>query len=173
MRPSPSPHHFRASRETVSGHCPRRAVGVGGLHQPSNHARRTTMEKTMGLDMYAYSVRNRELAKPVDFKLDEAGSDNVLELHYWRKHPDLHGWMEALYYRKGGQAECFNCVPVQLDSKDLDELEVAIKAMTLPDTSGFFFGDSDGTEAEDDLKFVAEARAEIAKGNAIVYDSWW
>jgi len=43
----------------------------------------------------------------------------------------------------------------------------------IPDTSGFFFGDSDGTELEDDLQFITDARAEIAKGNAVVYDSWW
>jgi hypothetical protein len=131
------------------------------------------MENKMGLDMYAYSVRGETLPHPVNFKLGQVGSDNVQELHYWRKHPDLHGWMEALYYRKGGSAECFNCEPVQIELSDLDDLESAIKGKTLPDTSGFFFGDSDGTEIEDDLKFIADARAEIAKGNAVVYDSWW
>lgn len=127
----------------------------------------------MGLDMFAFSVRGNLLARPVDFNLDEVDSDNVQEFHYWRKHPNLHGWMEALYYRKGGKAECFNCEPVQLDLNDLDELEAAIKAKTLQDTSGFFFGVSDGTRIEGDLKFIADARAEIAKGNAVIYDSWW
>jgi hypothetical protein len=131
------------------------------------------MENKMGLDIYALSVRGNQPHRPVNFKIDEIGSDNVQEFHYWRKHPDLHGWMETLYYRKGGSAESFNCEPVQLELSDLDDLEAAIKGKTLPDTSGFFFGDSDGTEIEDDLKFVAEARAEIAKGNAVVYDSWW
>jgi hypothetical protein len=170
---APARTTFAPSRETVSGHCPRRSAGVAGLHQPSNQVRRSTMEKTMGLDMYALSVRGNKPTKPVNFKLDEEGSDNVQRFHYWRKHPDLHGWMEALYYRKGGKAECFNCEPVQIDLNDLDELEAAIKAKTLPDTSGFFFGDSDGTELDDDLQFIADARAEIAKGNAVVYDSWW
>lgn len=49
----------------------------------------------------------------------------------------------------------------------------AFDIAALPKTVGFSFGDSDGTEIEDDLKFVAEARVEIAKGNAVVYDSGW
>ena len=127
----------------------------------------------MGLDMYALSVRGNIPTRAVNFKVDEIGSDNVQEFHYWRKHPNLHGWMEALYYRKGGSADCFNCEPLQLDLNDLDELEAAIRATGLPETSGFFFGQSDGTEIEDDLKFIVNARAEIAQGNAVVYDSWW
>ena len=120
----------------------------------------------MGLDMYAMTTTETPL-KPVDFKVKEAR-----ELHYWRKHPNLHGWMESLYYEKGGQQE-FNCVPVQLTADDLDRLESAIKAKTLPDTSGFFFGATDGNEADDDLAFVAEARAAIASGLTVYYDSWW
>jgi hypothetical protein len=41
----------------------------------------------------------------VDFEVKEAN-----ELHYGRKHPNLHGWMEALYYAKGGAADTFNSV---------------------------------------------------------------
>ena len=69
-----------------------------------------------------------------------AGSDNVAvfrKLHYWRKHPNLHGWMQDLYYAKGGTAESFNCVPVQLTAEDLDRLETAVRTGTLPDTTGF------------------------------------
>ena len=60
----------------------------------------------MGLDMYA-STTTETLETEVDFKPEEAN-----ELHYWRKHPDLHGWMEELYYSKGGASDCFNCVTV-------------------------------------------------------------
>jgi hypothetical protein len=53
-------------------------------------------EKPMGLDMYARTT-NAKLKSPVDF--DETDGT---EFHYWRKHPDLHGWMERLYREKGG-----------------------------------------------------------------------
>lgn len=120
----------------------------------------------MGLDMYAM-VTLMQPENPVDFKTDDAS-----ELHYWRKHPDLHGWMQALYSEKGGVEE-FNCVPVVLTLDDLDQLEADIKARRLPATSGFFFGESDGTEFSDDLLFIAKARQAIAEGKTVYYTSWW
>ncbi|WP_430450713.1 phosphoglycerate kinase [Rhodopirellula europaea] len=120
----------------------------------------------MGLDMYAMTT-TEVLEKEVDFKVDDTG-----ELHYWRKHPNLHGWMERLYYDKGG-TEDFNCVPVVLNVTDLDQLEIDIQSGDLPDTSGFFFGESEGNESEDDLEFIAKARRAIADGQTVFYDSWW
>jgi len=121
----------------------------------------------MGLDMYAHYLHDAP-AKPVDFEVENYG-----ELHYWRKHPNLHGWMERLYREKGGHDESFNCVNLQLTNEDLDRLEAAIRAKALPDTQGFFFGASDGSEIEDDLQFVAKARVAIADGLTVYYTSWW
>lgn len=104
----------------------------------------------MGLDMYACATR-KPLNSAVDFKADTAN-----ELHYWRKHPNLHGWMEALYREKGGSADEFNCVSVALTREDLDRLEADVRAKCLPYTTGFFFGESDGTEIHDDLSFIAK-----------------
>ena len=73
--------------------------------------------------------------------------EEASELHYWRKHPNLHGWMQKLYYEKGGKDEIFNCVPVALTGQDLDRLEADVKDGELPLTAGFFFGESDGSEA--------------------------
>ncbi len=71
----------------------------------------------MGLDMYAFTT-NEVLDTPVDFKVD-----GYVDVHYWRKHPNLHGWMENLYREKGGKDETFNCVNLQLTADDLDRLE--------------------------------------------------
>lgn len=123
----------------------------------------------MGLDMYAFSMK----AKPeteVDFSLKNVEQN---ELHYWRKHPNLHGWMQNLYDMKGGTSDSFNGDCVVLDSEDLDNLEADIKEGNLPDTSGFFFGNSNGEENEDDLKFIEEARRAIADGLTVYYTSWW
>ena len=121
----------------------------------------------MGLDMYAMTL-NRTPAAPVDFDAEDG-----THIHYWRKHPNLHGWMERLYRQKGGQEPNFNCVSLQLTSDDLDQLEADIDAGHLPRTAGFFFGESDGTEAEDDRQFIAKAREALAAGLNVVYSSWW
>jgi hypothetical protein len=122
----------------------------------------------MGLDMYALSTK----AKPetdVDFSTKNFEQD---ELHYWRKHPNLHGWMQNLYDAKGGTSDTFNGDRVVLDSEDLDNLEQDIKDGNLPDTTGFFFGESDDGD-EDDLLFVANARQAIKEGKTVYYTSWW
>ena len=121
----------------------------------------------MGLDMYAYTTRE-ELAGAVDFKVSDAN-----EIHYWRKHPDLHGWMARLYFEKGGAAEQFNCVPVALTKHDLDRLEADVEARRLPHTTGFFFGESESSDLDDDLVFIAKAREAISAGMNVFYDSWW
>jgi len=121
----------------------------------------------MGLDMYALTITDRPSVE-VDFRV-EAPS----ELHYWRKHPNLHGWMERLYREKGGSAGEFNCVNLLLTAEDLDALEADIRNGALPQTTGFFFGESDGSETEGDLRFIAEAREALAAGLSVFYSSWW
>ena len=121
----------------------------------------------MGLDMYAYMTTETP-ATPVDFKVKDAH-----RFFYWRKHPNLHGWMEQLYRKKGGTEDSFNCVNVQLIAGDLDDLESAINTKTLPNTSGFFFGATDGSEYQDDLAFIRDAREALSAGLTVFYTSWW
>jgi hypothetical protein len=121
----------------------------------------------MGLDMYAYTT-DKEIPA-VDFRPPKHSQ----ELFYWRKHPNLHGWMEQLYRSKGGKARLFNCVPVRIDLNDLDALEQVVNADALPFTEGFFFGESEPDDKRDDLAFIQKARAAIADGDKVFYDSWW
>lgn len=123
----------------------------------------------MGLDMYAYKTK-QEIETEVDFTVEE---DQMEELHYWRKHANLHGWMEQLYMDKGGKEE-FNCVPVLLTLNDLEQLEQDLKG-NLPHTTGFFFGSSAGSaeEHEDDMSFIKDARQAIEEGYKVYYTSWW
>ena len=114
----------------------------------------------MGLDAYG-KVRSPE--------------GEVKEIAYWRKHNALHGWMEKLYRKKGGDKE-FNCVPVELNEADLEMLELVVVSAMLPETGGFFFGsDSRFCEhyKEKTLDFIKEAREYLAKGWQVAYDSWW
>jgi hypothetical protein len=122
----------------------------------------------MGLDMYAYSTKAQPKTE-IDFSTKNFEPE---ELHYWRKHPNLHGWMQNLYDAKGGTSSDFNGDCVVLDNEDLDNLEEDIKDGNLPDTSGFFFGQSDDNDS-DDLEFVSKAREAINEGKTVYYTSWW
>lgn len=124
----------------------------------------------MGLDMYAFAVPKENAIDDFTFKREE----DYIEIHYWRKHHDLHGWMENLYMQKGGQEE-FNCTPVRLTEEDLDQLEQDILENNLPETTGFFFGNypPDDASQEDDMYFITKARREIKNGKEVYYDSWW
>jgi hypothetical protein len=131
----------------------------------------------MGLDQYAYST-SQIPDTPVDFETPE---DRLL-IHQWRKHPDLQGWMEALYFARGGKGQNSGFVDgitfnsgnrVALTLEDIDHLEFAIQNGNLPKTEGFFFGKSSGEERMDDLLFTVQARLEINAGRCIYYTSWW
>ena len=99
--------------------------------------------------------------------------DDSIELATWRKHPNLQGWMQELYYEKGGEGE-FNCVDVELTFEDLDALEATLDEEELPETVGFFFGsNADDHYAEADREFIVQARAALKKGYKVFYSSWW
>lgn len=118
----------------------------------------------MGLDMYAYTAAKAE----ADHKTTQR------ELAYWRKHPNLHGWMERLAESKQVKYNSFNGVELELTWEDLDELERVITHGQLPSTQGFFFGeDADDYYREQDLEFVKKARAELFMGLKVFYNSSW
>ena len=133
--------------------------------------------------MHAYRMKFTP-TKEVDFSEEIFGRDDrgeldyenpivvAKEIAYWRKHPDLHGWMENLYREKGGREQSFNGDLVVLTLKDLDRLEEDILRKNLPKTSGFFFGESMEISLKD-LEFVLEARKAIQEGDTVFYDSSW
>ena len=142
----------------------------------------------MGLDMYAYVASKRgqynEFYENAEFDgtTNDFESDTVTkpyELAYWRKHPNLHGWMEQLWVSKGRPRQSvgwpiFNGIELDLTWDDLDNLERAIRHGQLPDTEGFFFGKpSDNHYYEQDLEFVNNAKAEVFLGLKVFYNSSW
>ena len=119
----------------------------------------------MGLDQYAQARRGAA-------QQDEDGYiyyEDSMELAYWRKHPNLQGYMENLWYAKGNEGD-FNCVDLELTLEDIKHLEGAIMAGTLPATTGFFFGDdSDDHYTEEDLAFCEKAKVALTKGFTVIY----
>lgn len=121
----------------------------------------------MGLDMYAYSTKNK--INGINFDSPE----DAVEIKYWRKFNNLHGWMQKLYMKKGGD-EYFNCVNLHLTIKDIEDLEKDAKE--LEPISGFFFGSQSEMEPEDVknvLEFCKECRFLMEDGLSIYYTSWW
>jgi hypothetical protein len=126
----------------------------------------------MGLDQYAFCI-------------DENGEKK--ELAYWRKHPNLQGWMECLWNEKRHnpknikefveeiyEDDVFNCVYLELNYEDLSNLDKAVINNNLPMTSGFFFGNNaDNEYREEDLEFIKKAREALDAGLHVIYTSFW
>ncbi len=148
----------------------------------------------MGLDQYAYvaaKAGQRDQwweGATKDPNSNDWINDQVAqprELAYWRKHPNLQGWMERLWRRKMHDAKQdipedsalgsgFNNVELELTWEDLDCLEQDIRNNNLPETRGFFFGEtSDDYYRERDLDFIKNAKAEIFLGLKVFYNSSW
>jgi hypothetical protein len=142
--------------------------------------------------MYAYCATKAGARD--DYYEAEYGEDETLkgtapeprEIAYWRKHPNLHGWMEQLWIAKrnaegnpvvedaGVWGSTFNGVELELTWEDIDELEKAVKKRQLPATQGFFFGsDADQYYYNNDLEFIKQARAELFLGLRVFYNSSW
>ena len=139
----------------------------------------------MGLDQYATARKGEPHKVPQTWTTTDADGneeevveyynewDDTIELATWRKHPNLQGWMEELWYEKGGEGE-FNCVELELTLENLDALEATLDEEALPETAGFFFGgNADDHYAEADREFIVQARAAIKQGYTVVYSSWW
>lgn len=128
----------------------------------------------MGLDQYAY------VASKADTTWDD---DTRQDLAYWRKHPNLQGWMCQLYESKGcpgstnsDDANYFNGIELELTWDDIDKLEKDIKSGVVSNmhTTGFFFGEpSDDYYHAYDLEFCVNAKAELFLKRKVFYNSSW
>lgn len=109
----------------------------------------------MGLDMYLEGRKSNHYGQePVkDSEGFNISSVNV-EIGYWRKHPNLHGYIVREF--ADGVDECQE---IMLDEDNVKQIMAAIKSKELPETTGFFFGVSHNDEAqiENDLAIWNDA----------------
>jgi hypothetical protein len=101
----------------------------------------------MGLDMYLtgdiyFTKRRRRGQRKAE----------LYDLGYWRKHPNLHGFIVRTF--ADGEDDCQR---IHLSVDDLRKIIAAVKARELPETTGFFFGESDGTEWREDVRIFTNA----------------
>ena len=127
----------------------------------------------MGLDMWATKSKETD--------------EKIINIADWRKHNRLHGYMQQLWEDKGcpnsngDTPETFNCVPLELDKEDLEELKATILTRAIPATQGFFFGHDSFDWSKDELKeadlydleFVTNALKALKDGYKVHYNSWW
>ena len=129
----------------------------------------------MGLDMYLTGhLFTRSMKKPNKGSRERGEKKGeLIDLGYWRKHPNLHGYIVQTF--AGGKDECQE---IDLSAESIREILAAIEVDELPETTGFFFGVSDGTEKDDDLKIFRNALAwQEAKDDearrSIYYQASW
>jgi hypothetical protein len=138
--------------------------------------------RKMGLDMYLNGKKFlwtnwNEPSK----NLTEDGfevKEKILRLGYWRKHPNLHGFIVNTF--AGGEDECQE---IELSNADIRKIIDAVKAKALPHTTGFFFGVSDGSEDEETIEILERALKWVEDPNddgpngresrSIVYQASW
>lgn len=107
----------------------------------------------MGLDMYLNGEKffwgfNGQRPKEDGFEV----KSKTLELGYWRKHPNLHGYIVQEFAE--GKDECQE---IYLDADAIKKIMAAVENNELPPTTGFFFGATDGTEKPEDLQIFQRA----------------
>ena len=110
----------------------------------------------MGLDMYLTGHRYIHNITKQTLTIRERGAKKgeLIDLGYWRKHPNLHGFIVETF--ADGED---NCQQIDLSADAIRQIIAAIEAEELTETTGFFFGESDGSEKEEDLLIFREALA--------------
>lgn len=111
----------------------------------------------MGLDMYLQGERYIGAFTP-EFQPKPLPclESEVYRLGYWRKHPNLHGYI-VNHFAEGVD----ECQRIWLGDGNILQIIQAVQQKQLPYTTGFFFGASEGTDEEirQDLEILERALA--------------
>jgi hypothetical protein len=107
----------------------------------------------MGLDMHLtgnkffWSFHGGEQRHEDGFRVKAVD----LDLGYWRKHPDLHGFIVQAFAEGNDDQR-----QIELDATAIRCIITAVKDKRLPHTEGFFFGRSGWEHGEDQWKVDVE-----------------
>jgi hypothetical protein len=102
--------------------------------------------------------------------LDMYLSYNDEEIGYWRKHPNLHGYIVREF--ASGEDKC---QPIKLNASDIKQIMDAVYKAELPTTSGFFFGTSSPGYDDHTIEVLKSARDLLEKnpGQFVIYQASW
>lgn len=126
----------------------------------------------MGLDMYLVGRKyffDRNTRIEDGLSVDEI----TVELGYWRKHPNLHGYIVNTF--AGGHDKCQD---ISLDASDLKKILSASESDELPPTEGFFFGISQPEDKDQTREIMTKAikwietKEENCSRNVKYFASW-
>ena len=106
----------------------------------------------MGLDMHLQG--HRYLWADSEMEEGFPCKEKIYELAYWRKHPNLHGYI-VQSFADGVD----DCRPIELGQEHIQQIMAAIRNKQLPHTEGFFFGTSrqDREQCASDLAIFTRA----------------
>ena len=126
----------------------------------------------MGLDMFLTGERYLQRVNKPSRRIGDLKGE-LIDLGYWRKHPNLHGFIVQTF--ASGEDDCQR---IELDTDAIQQIIAAVQAQTLPETSGFFFGESDGSEKELDLLVFRNALAWLQEDDeeawrSVYYQASW
>jgi hypothetical protein len=117
----------------------------------------------MGLDQY--------------LRAQEAHGSESEEIGYWRKHPDLHCFIESLWReRNPDQQGDFNCASVLLTEEDILKIIECSKRGSFGEfdgSTGFFFGSTYEEHHQKTVEMMELALKLCRKGKRILYSAWW
>ena len=110
----------------------------------------------MGLDMMLYGDKSSYVKSPTDEVDGFPIASLLLDMGYWRKHANLHGFI----------VDCFaegvdECQKIHLDEDDLNQIIEALEddAIYNETTTGFFFGRSYFPGEKDEYGSYEEQKA--------------
>lgn len=91
----------------------------------------------MDLDQFIYVTEKKNVKDGGIDLIDDGAISSGKEFFEWRKHWDLHGYMEWVYRAKGGK-EPATFDLVEVNEEDIDQLKHALEKNELPYERGFF-----------------------------------
>jgi len=101
----------------------------------------------MGLDMHLRGEKYHWTSweNPKQDRKEDGFPVHTIEVDigYWRKHPDLHGYI-VLAFAEGED----KCQRIELSEQDIKNIISTIKRKNLPHTEGFFFGNSHNSDKQ-------------------------
>lgn len=131
----------------------------------------------MGLDMHLtgeyYIFQDWENPDNNQYEDGYRLKSRRFDLGYWRKHPDLHGFIVETF-----SDGIDDCKAIHLGTTEIELIIDTIKEDRLPHTEGFFFGESTNDEEQktESIELLSKAllwlRADITH-RSIYYQASW